>query len=36
MPKPSDPRREVLTGLLGLGSQSSRKSYYPELSARLE
>ena len=36
MPKPSDPRREVLTGLLGLGSQSSRKSYYPELLARLE
>ena len=36
MQKPSDPRREVLTGLLGLGSQSSRKSYYPELVARLE
>ncbi|PCC98228.1 NahK/ErcS family hybrid sensor histidine kinase/response regulator [Halopseudomonas pelagia] len=36
MQKPSDPRREVLTGLLGLGSQSSRKSYYPELLARLE
>ncbi|MEL0168099.1 MAG: NahK/ErcS family hybrid sensor histidine kinase/response regulator [Pseudomonadaceae bacterium] len=36
MRKPSDPRREVLTGLLGLGSQSSRKSYYPELLARLE
>ena len=36
MPRPSDPRREVLTGLLGLGSQSSRKSYYPELLARLE
>jgi PAS domain S-box-containing protein len=35
MRKPSDPRRDVLTGLLGLGSQSSRKSYYPELSARL-
>ncbi|WP_185267906.1 PAS domain-containing hybrid sensor histidine kinase/response regulator [Halopseudomonas xiamenensis] len=36
MPKPSDPRREVLTGLLGLGLQSSRKSYYPELMGRLE
>ena len=36
MPRPSDPRRDVLTGLLGLGSQSSRKSYYPELLARLE
>jgi PAS domain S-box-containing protein len=36
MQKPSDPRRDVLTGLLGLGSQSSRKSYYPELVARLE
>lgn len=36
MQKPSDPRRDVLTGLLGLGSQSSRKSYYPELLARLE
>ena len=36
MPRPSDPRRDVLTGLLGLGSQSSRKSYYPEMLARLE
>ena len=36
MPKPSDPRRDMLTGLLGLGLQSSRKSYYPELMGRLE
>ena len=35
MPKPSDPRPE-LTGLLGLGSSSARKSYYPELAARLD
>ncbi|MGA4447773.1 NahK/ErcS family hybrid sensor histidine kinase/response regulator [Ectopseudomonas chengduensis] len=27
---------EALAGLLGLGSQSARKSHYPELSARLE
>jgi len=36
MPKPSDPRREMLTGLLGLGRQSARKSYYPELMDRLQ
>ncbi|MFV3091704.1 PAS domain-containing protein, partial [Pseudomonas sp. GW6] len=27
---------EALAGLLGLGSQSARKSHYPELLARLE
>ncbi|MBC9249888.1 hybrid sensor histidine kinase/response regulator [Pseudomonas alcaligenes] len=36
MPKPSDSRNEALAGLLGLGSQSVRKSHYPELLARLE
>ena len=36
MPRHSDPRSQALTGLLGLGSQSARKSYYPELLARLE
>ncbi|PAU89383.1 hybrid sensor histidine kinase/response regulator [Pseudomonas sp. WN033] len=36
MPKRSDQRGDVLTGLLGLGSHSSRKNYYPELLIRLE
>ncbi|MFZ6049293.1 NahK/ErcS family hybrid sensor histidine kinase/response regulator [Pseudomonas sp. CR3202] len=36
MPRPSDEQREALTGLLGLGSHSARKSHYPELLARLE
>ncbi|MCO6057594.1 hybrid sensor histidine kinase/response regulator [Pseudomonas sp. MOB-449] len=36
MPKPSDDPRDALTGLLGLGSHSARKSHYPELLARLE
>src|SRR5690554_2952689 len=36
MPKHFDPRREMLTGLLGLGLQSARKSYYPELMDRLQ
>ena len=36
MPRHSDPRSQALTALLGLGSQSARKSYYPELLARLE
>jgi PAS domain S-box-containing protein len=36
MPRPSDEQRDALTGLLGLGSHSARKSHYPELLARLE
>lgn len=36
MPRPSDEQRNALTGLLGLGSHSARKSHYPELLARLE
>jgi PAS domain S-box-containing protein len=39
MPKPSDPsrkRNEALAGLLGLGSQSSRKSHYPQLQERVQ
>lgn len=36
MPRPSDPQRQALTELLGLGSHSVRKSHYPELLARLE
>lgn len=36
MPRPSDHQRDALTGLLGLGSHSVRKSHYPELLARLE
>lgn len=36
MAKPSDEQQRALTGLLGLGSHSARKSHYPELSARLE
>lgn len=43
MAKPSEPgaavplaARPELAGLLGLGSHSARKSYYPELAARLE
>ncbi|WP_217474104.1 PAS domain-containing hybrid sensor histidine kinase/response regulator [Stutzerimonas stutzeri] len=35
MPKRSE-QDEALAGLLGLGSHSARKSYYPELVARLE
>ena len=36
MPRPSDQQRQALTELLGLGSHSVRKSYYPELLVRLE
>ncbi|WP_433765806.1 hybrid sensor histidine kinase/response regulator [Pseudomonas putida] len=37
MAKPSDEQqRAALTGLLGLGSHSARKSHYPELAARLD
>ncbi|SDH31641.1 PAS domain-containing hybrid sensor histidine kinase/response regulator [Pseudomonas panipatensis] len=36
MARPSDEQQQALTGLLGLGSQSARKSHYPELLARLE
>ncbi|HZX16044.1 MAG TPA: NahK/ErcS family hybrid sensor histidine kinase/response regulator [Pseudomonas sp.] len=39
MAKPSElsqSQSEALAGLLGLGSQSARKSHYPELLARLE
>ncbi|WP_339460466.1 hybrid sensor histidine kinase/response regulator [Pseudomonas sp. EA_105y_Pfl2_R69] len=39
MPRRSDPEQsqsDALTGLLGLGSHSTRKSHYPELTARLE
>ncbi|WP_044872372.1 NahK/ErcS family hybrid sensor histidine kinase/response regulator [Pseudomonas sp. LFM046] len=36
MKRPSDDQRDALTGLLGLGSHSARKSHYPELLARLE
>lgn len=39
MPKPSDPspkHNEALAGLLGLGSQSSRKSHYPQLQERVQ
>ena len=39
MPRRSDPEQsqsDALTGLLGLGSHSTRKSHYPELIARLE
>ena len=35
MAKPSEPQASV-AGLLGLGSHSARKSYYPELSARVD
>ena len=35
MKKPSDPDGLSVSDLLGLGSQSARKSYYPELTARL-
>lgn len=36
MAKPSDEQQAALAGLLGLGSQSARKSHYPELLSRLE
>tara|TARA_R110000868_G_scaffold188512_2_gene431257 strand:- start:920 stop:2680 length:1761 start_codon:yes stop_codon:yes gene_type:complete len=39
MPRRSDPpqsQSEALAGLLGLGSNSARKSHYPELLSRLE
>jgi PAS domain S-box-containing protein len=36
MARPSDNPQAALAGLLGLGSQSQRKSHYPELLARLE
>ena len=36
MAKPSDEQQRALTGLLGLGSHSARKSHYPELAARLD
>ncbi|BAU74554.1 ATP-binding response regulator [Metapseudomonas furukawaii] len=36
MPRPSEEQHDALTGLLGLGSHSARKSHYPELIARLE
>lgn len=36
MARPSDNPDQALAGLLGLSSQSQRKSHYPELLARLE
>jgi PAS domain S-box-containing protein len=36
MARPSDNPQQALAGLLGLSSQSQRKSHYPELLARLE
>ncbi|MDG9928811.1 MULTISPECIES: NahK/ErcS family hybrid sensor histidine kinase/response regulator [unclassified Pseudomonas] len=36
MARPSEDPQKALAGLLGLGSQSQRKSHYPELMARLE
>lgn len=36
MARPSDDPAQALAGLLGLSSQSQRKSHYPELLARLE
>ncbi|QTP56062.1 response regulator [Billgrantia sulfidoxydans] len=35
MKKPSDPDGLSVSELIGLGSQSARKSYYPELTARM-
>ena len=35
MAKHSDDQQRALAGLLGLGDQSTRKSHYPELTARL-
>ncbi|PMR69010.1 PAS domain-containing hybrid sensor histidine kinase/response regulator [Halomonas heilongjiangensis] len=35
MKKPSDPGGLSVSDLIGLGSQSARKSYYPELTARM-
>jgi PAS domain S-box-containing protein len=36
MARPSEEQQKALAGLLGLGSQSARKSHYPELLTRLE
>ncbi|EXF92954.1 sensor histidine kinase [Pseudomonas fluorescens HK44] len=36
MAKHSDEQQRALTGLLGLGNHSARKSHYPELAARLD
>lgn len=36
MNKPSDKQEQLLTSLIGLGQQSARKSYYSELTAKLE
>ena len=36
MAKPSDEQQKALEGLLGLGNHSTRKSHYPELTARLD
>lgn len=36
MARPSEDPQKALAGLLGLSSQSQRKSHYPELQARLE
>lgn len=36
MNKPSDKQDQLLTSLIGLGQQSARKSYYSELTAKLE
>jgi PAS domain S-box-containing protein len=36
MAKPFDEQQRALTGLLGLGNHSARKSHYPELAARLD
>ncbi|MGE8303222.1 MAG: NahK/ErcS family hybrid sensor histidine kinase/response regulator [Pseudomonas kermanshahensis] len=36
MARPSDEQQRALTGLLGLGDHSARKSHYPELAARLD
>ncbi|MEK1941211.1 MAG: NahK/ErcS family hybrid sensor histidine kinase/response regulator [Pseudomonas sp.] len=36
MARRSEEQQKALAGLLGLGSQSARKSHYPELLARLE
>src|SRR3990167_2951040 len=36
MARPSDEQKKALAGLLGLGSNSARKSHYPELLSRLE
>ncbi|OPX55002.1 Signal transduction histidine kinase [Oceanospirillum multiglobuliferum] len=36
MNKPSDQQEQLLASLIGLGQQSARKSYYSELTAKLE